>query len=260
MLRAGTTRDVVAIRANHASHAYGLKILSWSKLPDDSALNSRCILIPMSEATQTDLSKPDDPEIQRWATALQAQLLQYRFENYNKVRPAPVKGDERLRPRCRDLLRALSAASLQDPERSQSLVHFFRYCHAVRLEPLSLAECSSLILFSFIHSREFTPSILTGDLTKKVNRCLELSGARLRLQPRKVGAILTSLGFTNRSRGNSGCWLHLENEDEVKIHDLAKNYGIDRTSEDILREPDALCPYGSRPRDLCPFCDEKKIG
>ena len=114
-----------------------------------------------------------------------------------------------------------------------------------------------LALFSFIHSRERARSILTGDLTKKVNQWLELSGARLRLQPRKVGAILTSLGFINRTRGNSGCCVHIEHEDEVKIHALAKNYGIEKTSEQILREPQALSPYGS-PKDWCPFCDAAK--
>lgn len=264
MLRTGTTQDVVAVRGN-TFHAYGAKVMSWLELPNDPALNSRCILIPMVEATQPlmfeptqPLANPSDPEIRRSATALQAQLLQYRLENYDKVKSAPIKGDERFRPRCRDLFRALCAASLQDPERSEALFNFFRHCYAVPLEPLGTEQNAVLLtIFSLIHSREYTDSLLIGDLTKKVNHCLELSGARLRLQPRKVGAILTSLGLTNRSRGNSGCWLHLENEDVVKIHDLAKNYGIDKTSEQILREPNALCPYGS-PRDWCPFCDAAK--
>jgi hypothetical protein len=245
MLRSGATRDVVAVRANKTFHTYGAKVVSWAELPNDSALNSRCILVPMFEASQPNLSKPNDPEVERRAMELRTQLFQYRLENYNKVRPLPIKGDEIFRPRSRDLLRVLCAGSLQDPERSESLVKTFRYCQAVPLEPLSTERNAVLLaLFSLIHGREGDRSILTGDLTKKVNQCLELLGVRLRLQPRKVGAILTSLGFTNRSRGCSGCWVHIENEDLVAIHHLAKNYGLDKTSQHLL--PDLR---------ECPLCE-----
>lgn len=235
ILRTGTTRDVVAVRANHTFHAYGAKVLSWLEPPDDSALNSRCILIPMFETTQTNLSQPNDPEVERAATALQAQLLQYRLENYSKVGPAPLKGDEGLRPRSRDLLWALSAASLQDPARSQTLLEFFNSGNAVPLEPLTSEQNAVVLtLFAFIHAGENVLSLRTSDLTRNVNHCLRLSGEKMSLAPRKVGAVLTSLGFSNRTRGNSGWCVYFNQGDIKKIHQLAENYGIDRASQRLI--------------------------
>jgi hypothetical protein len=114
MLRAGTMRDVISVQANRSFHAYGAKAISWLEPPDDTALNSRCVFISMFETTRTDLLRPDDVEVVREAASLQAQLLQFRFENYYRVQPGPVSGDEVVRPRSRDLLRALAAAHSQD--------------------------------------------------------------------------------------------------------------------------------------------------
>jgi hypothetical protein len=235
ILRTGTTKDVVSVRANHSFHAYGAKVISWLEPPDDSALNSRCILIPMFESTQTDISKPNDPEVERTATALQAQLFQYRLENYSKVASTPIKGDEGLRPRSRDLLRALCAASLQDSQRSQALLWFFKSGNAVPLEPLASEQNAVLLtLFAYIHAGENATSLRTSDLTRNVNHCLRLSGERMSLTPRKVGAVLTSLGFSNRTRGNSGWCVYFYQDDIKKIHQLAENYGIDRASQHLI--------------------------
>src|SRR5258707_5541772 len=124
MLRAGTTREVLAVRRNRTFHSFGAKVISSLEPPDDAALNSRCIVIPMSESKSTALVRPDEPAVQQQAADLQAQLLRFRFEKYRRVQPAAVPGDECLRPRTRDLLRALTAAH-GDVPRSQRLLKFF---------------------------------------------------------------------------------------------------------------------------------------
>jgi hypothetical protein len=235
ILRTGTTKDVMSLQANHSFHAYGAKVISWLEPPDDPALNSRCILIPMSEAIRTDLCATSDPAIKQAAATLEAQLLQYRLENYAKVKLSRIEGDQELRPRSRDLLRTLSAASLQDADRSQSLLKFFISGNAVPLEPLSLEQNAVLLaLFVLIHAGENVCSLRTCDLTRNVNHCLRLSGDKRCLQPRKVGAVLTSLGFSNRTRGNSGWCVFFLQGDMKKIHQLAENYGIDRASERVF--------------------------
>src|SRR6266849_2625071 len=75
ILRSGTTRDVLAVRKNGIFHCYGAKVICWLESPDDAALNSRCILIPMSESKSISLVWTDDPKVQQMATDLQAQLL-----------------------------------------------------------------------------------------------------------------------------------------------------------------------------------------
>jgi hypothetical protein len=234
MLRSGTTRDVLAVRRNRIFHCYGAKVISWLETPDDAALNSRCVLIPMFESKNSALVRLDEPKVQQMAADLQAQLLRFRLENYNAVKPAAVAGDEVLRPRTRDLLRALSAGDAQDAGRCQDLLKFFESGEAVPLEPLSPEHNAVLCaLFAIIHPGDFS-LIWISHLTDKVNRFLEQSGDRLRLLPRKVGAVLTSFGFTNRTRTNSGWVLYLSQQDAEKLHQLAACYGIDGFKDRFL--------------------------
>ncbi len=228
ILRSGTTRDVLAVRKNRTFHSFGAKVISWLEPPDDPALNSRCVLIPMFESKSTALVRTDESEVRQWAAQLKAQLLRFRFENYKRVESAPVPGDEGLRARTRDLLRALTAAHA-DVQRSQGLLRLFESGQGVQQEPLDPEHNAVLrALFSMVHLREDFTSIWISDLTQQVNVFLELEGEKLRLQPRKVGAVLTSLGFSSRARTNSGWVLSLTRRDAEKLHQLAASYGVDR--------------------------------
>ena len=140
MLRSGTTRDVVAVKRNQAFHSYGAKVISWLEPPNDPTLNSRCILIPMFESKSSDLLRVEDALVQQLAADLQAQLLRFRLEKYKTVRQLPVSGDEVLRPRTRDLLRALAAVHAQVEERCQDLVRFFQSSERATAGPLCGAE------------------------------------------------------------------------------------------------------------------------
>jgi hypothetical protein len=244
MLRAGTTREVLAVRRNRTFHSFGAKVISSLEPPDDAALNSRCIVIPMSESMSTALVRPDEPAVQQQAADLQAQLFRFRFENYRRVQPAAVPGDECLRPRTRDLLRALTAAHADVP-RSQSLLKFFETGQGVQAEPLAPEHNAVLrALFSAIHIPGDITCIWISDLTQRVNIFLELAGEKLRLQPRKVGAVLTSLGFSSHARTNSGYVISLYRQDAEKLHQLAASHGIDGIGdsfEGIPLEECSLC-------------------
>jgi hypothetical protein len=245
ILRAGTTRDVVSVLGNRTFHSFGAKVISWLEPPDDTALNSRCVFISMFETARTDLARPGDIEVEREAAVLRSQLLQFRFENYRDVRVSPVPGDEILRPRSRDLLRALSAAHLQDVIRSKHLLKLFDSGQAVPEEPLSPEQNAVLLaLYSIIHLRKDYTFIQTGDLTKTVNLYLKKAGEGLRLRPRKVGSVLTSLGFCNRQRTNSGWIVSLSRGDAEKIHQLAEHHGIDKMRDGFQKVSSAEC-------DLC---------
>ena len=242
----------MSVLANRTFHAYGAKVISGLEPPDDTALNSRCVLIPMCETTRTDLFRPSDVEVEREAAGLQAQLLHFRFENYRKVEPGPIPGDEILRPRSRDLLRTLSAAHLQDGKRSQRLLEFFDSGQAVPQEPLSPEQNAVLrALYSVIHVQKGFVSVQTSDLTELVNYCLRSAGETLRLRPRKVGAVLTSLGFSNRTRTNSGWFVSLNREDGEKLHQLAEHYGIENLAERFQKLSRDDC-------DLCKAAATKK--
>jgi hypothetical protein len=245
LLRCGTTRDAISVRGNQILHSYGAKVMSWLEPPNDPALNSRCILIPMFETTKSGLAKPTDPEIQGLASALQAQLLQFRFENYKKLQLGPIPGDEVLRPRSRDILYALSAAHPQDSKRYGALLDLFKSGEAIPQDSLSMEQNAVLrALFSMIHFHKSVVSIQTLHLTNAVNYFLRRADEKLRLQPRKVGAVLKSLGFSNRKRTHLGWILSLDQDDAEKIHQLAECYGIDDLRDNSLvvsRDECALC-------------------
>jgi hypothetical protein len=244
ILRSGTTRDVLAIRKDYSFHSYGAKVISWLESPDDAALNSRCVLIPMFESKSAALVRTEEPAVQQLALELQAQLLRFRFENYKSVKPAPVPGDEGLRPRTRDLLHALTAAHA-DVQRSQRLLTFFESGQGVQAEPLDPEHNAVLrALFSTVHCSEDFSSMRIKDLTREVNRSLQLEGEKLRLQPRKVGAVLTTLGFSSRTRTNSGWTVSLSRRDAEKLHQLVASYGVDRAGRsfrNISADKCSLC-------------------
>jgi hypothetical protein len=160
-------------------------------------------------------------------------------------------------------LRTLSAGHTQDAERCQALLKFFESGEAVPLEPLSPGHNAVLrTLFVMIHPDDFS-LLWISHLTDKVNRFLEQSGERLRLLPRKVGAVLTSFGFTNRMRTNSGWVLYLSQRDAEKLHQLAACYGIDGFNDRFLSmspEGCALCRAAGLHGDRRSVCSEKTEG
>jgi hypothetical protein len=244
LLRMGTTRDVLAMRKGRVLNAYGPKVISWQEPPDDRALNSRCLEIQMIETEKASLQRLDDPSLKDQAAKLQAQLLQYRFENYKKVHSITIPENLRLRPRSRALLNSLVAPCGEGIGISPALIEFFNRRECWAQEPLPPEEGAVLAtLFSEIHQTAYSGRMSINDLTTKVNLILETGGEHLRLSPRKVGAVLSSFGFTWKQRTNRGWRLVLESAEQAKIHKLLEIHGIDLKLDRFLRAGfSASCP------------------
>ena len=251
LLRMGTTRDVVAMRRDRVFHAYGPKVLCWLEPPDDPGLKSRAVEIQMIEADNSDLERPTDPGIEQVAADLQARLLQFRFENYKTIRICNLPSTETLRPRSRDLLACFAAPFAEDAEVCKRLVHIFKEREIFSRDPLSPSQSAVLAaLFFCMHIDSYSGAVLVKNLTAKVNRILKAAGQPLRLQPRKVGAVLTTLGFSRRERTNIGWNIILDRTDQVRVHKLIKEHGVDFFSDQFT---DA---------DLgqCQLCQEMRAG
>jgi hypothetical protein len=148
LLRSGTTRDAISVKGNQIFHCYGAKVISWLEPPNDPALNGRCVLVPMFETTRSGLAKPTDPEVQELVSTLQ--LLQFRFENYKKLRVGA------LRPRTRDILHALSAAHPEDNKRTQELLDLLKSGEAIPQDSLSTEQ--NAVLRALFERRELFPA------------------------------------------------------------------------------------------------------
>lgn len=152
-LRAGTSKGLLSKHLRKTQHAYGTKILSGVELPDDAALKSRCIHLPMSETDRTDLPKPWDAKIAKEADGVRAQLLQFRLERFSSISARMIPGAEGLQPRSRDLLSSLLAPLEGLEFLEQLLLAFFIGTHDPSTRDLLSPAQAAVVaaLFEFVH-------------------------------------------------------------------------------------------------------------
>jgi hypothetical protein len=232
LLKTGTTRGSVTLRRGRSLKAFGPKVISCTELPNDAALNSRCIIISMLETSRTDLVKTSDKRLLDNANSLRSQLLQYRLENYHSLQPPHVEGDQGLHSRTRDLYQALALPLGNNAELCGILVHLFKIQQEINREPLSPTSAAVLrVLYEFIHSHPQDGKCAQQELTFGVNLKLAWQRENFRLNAHEVGRVLTSLGFTNRKRTNAGFVLWLDQGTRKRIHNLAHAYAIDQESQ-----------------------------
>jgi len=245
LLRSSNSPGFVSLRKDKAQMAYGPKVLAWLELPNDAALNSRCIIIPMRKTTRTDLKTPDDPNVLRFAENVRMRLLQFRFENYKRLSLPKIPSEVKLSSRMLDLYRALALPFGEDQEFCKWLPHVIAAQGQFQSRLLSPAQASALrVLHRFIHEHPTGGGIWLRDLTTSMNADLESLGEPLGLNERKVGDVLTSLGLTNRTRKNTGYVLWLSRSVRVLIHKGVRDYEVDG----VAVEPD--------PKSTCDICLE----
>jgi hypothetical protein len=234
LLRIGNTPGSLVLRHKQSWNVFGAKVICWRELPDDAALNSRCIILPMHGVNDPALRLPDDPEIVSAADSLQAQLLYYRLSNYNNIAARNLELKEALPPRKRELYFALAAPCSTDKESREFLLNYFREHTTHSEDSLSAAEYSVIFaLFHLAHMPEHRGQPLTKEIAARANRYLRDEHERIQLEIRRVGAILTSFGFTKRRRIEKGWTLVLEKEDHRRLHKIAECQWIDHLRNDM---------------------------
>ena len=235
LLRVGNTPGSLVLRHKQAWNVFGAKVICWRELPDDAALNSRCIILPMHAVNDPALRLPDDPEIVEAAATLQSQLLYYRLANYQRItKPANDESIKTLPPRKRELYVALVAPCLGEEPSRNFLLDYFRDDSRNQDEnSLSSAEHAVVAaLFLSAHMPELHGRLLLKDVAARANRHLQADGESLRLSVRHVGIIATSFGFSRRHRTTNGWKLLLEKSDQRPLHDMAAYYGVNQFPED----------------------------
>jgi hypothetical protein len=245
LLKIGSTRGSVTLRKGRSVNPFGPKVISCTELPNDAALNSRCVIIPMQETHQTNLAKVTDKKILDIADVLQKQLMRYRLESYKSLKLPKVEGDERLYSRTRDLYQALALPLGSNAELCAFLVSCFENQQEIVREPLAPALAAVLrVLYGRIHLRPKDGQWANKELTLSANFALESLQETFRLNAHDVGRALTSLGFTSRKRTNAGFILYLDLRTRKRIHKMAHDYRIDQESqfrEDGFGEDCELC-------------------
>jgi hypothetical protein len=246
LLKASSTRDFVSLRKDKARLAYGPKVFTWLELPNDPALHSRCVIVPMHKTTRTDLWRPDDPRVLYVATQARMRLLQFRFERFRDLPMPEPPAEVQLSGRPLDIYRALALPFDRDQKTCRILGLLLSHQNQLHARMLSVAHASTIrILYDSIHTYPEARGFSVSALTAAVNSDLESCGESAGLTPRKVGDILTSLSFTHRTRQNNGYFLWLERSDRTRIHATARDYGIEGTLADSIEDCKICTPASS---------------
>ena len=246
LLRVGSTPGSIAIRKNKAFNPYCPKIVCWTELPDDQALNSRCVIIPLQESERKDLLRVTDPKIQAFADNIPQMCQQYRLEKFNRLSLARVPGDEFLNSRSRDLYEAL-ALPIDDANIREFLAAQFQTQQNFNREPLSPVQAAVLqTLDWYIHANGTDSTCANSDLTDAVNLQLKYDHELFHATPHQVGHVLTSFGLTERKRTNAGWVLLLSRDTRKRIHTLLRRYAVELDSS-VNREGCGLCSDAKNP-------------
>ena len=246
-LRSGTSPDIVRSGWSQSYRTYGSKVVTWTELPNDEALNSRCVIIPMQETSRTDLQRPNYPEIVAAAGTLQGRLLKFRFEKYSTVQLAQVPVPKHLRSRNRDLYEALALPIADDREACVRLLECMGQQHMLHDPSLPPDQTAVLeTLFHYIHIHPEQGTLAFRHLTQNVNLNLEQAGERFRLTPKGVGTELKTLGLlSDRKRTSLGWAGFLDRATQKRIHELVSRHGLDGIADgspsQMLEEPCEFC-------------------
>jgi hypothetical protein len=244
-LRAGTSKGLLAKHLWKTRHAYGTKVLSGIELPDDAALRSRCIHLPMNETDRTDLRRPWDAQIVKAADEVRGQLLQFRLERYASISPRIISGAEKLRPRSRDLLYSLLAPLEGVEHLEQFLLAFFVGIHDPSTRDLLSPSQSAVVaaLFEFVHHPAKLGFVRVGAVATLATRILEETGERFKLNPRATSSILASMGFSDRSRSSQGSLVSFDKETVAKIHRLKRIHDVQWPESVLLKAQVGACSF-----------------
>jgi len=228
LLKVSSTPDAVSLRKGSARLAYGPKVFAWLELPNDAALNSRCLILPMHRTSRTDLKNPSDRQILGSAKAARKHLLYFRLEQFKNSVVPELPSEVSLSARPLDLYQAIAFPFVSDQHMCLKLARLVARQRQHQTEILSPPQTSLLrVLYVCIHQRAKMFVIPIKHLTAAVNNDLAQLGEGHRLNERKIGAILTSLSLTNRSRTNEGYVLWLSHSDRERIHASVRDYLIE---------------------------------
>lgn len=240
LLRVGSTKGSVVIRKNKAFNAYCPKVVCRTELPNDTALNSRCVIIPLQESERTNLRRVTDPKIQALADDARQMLQHYRLDNYNRLSLARVPGAEQLNSRTRDLYEAL-ALPINDAKIREFLAVQFQQQQDFNREPSSPVQAAVLhTLDSYIHAYGTDATCGNSNLTEAVNLKLKYDREVFHASPHQVGHVLTSFGLTERKRTNAGWLLLLSRDTRARVHTLLRRYAVEIDTS-VNREGCSLC-------------------
>ncbi len=258
LLRTGSTRGIPVVRNGRIYSTYGFKVICSRQLPDDTALSSRAIALSILPSLK-ELKPLTGEEMRRITEEFQPRLLVFRLTHYPAVRDFRMQSCnlDDMTPRGRQLARVLTAPLAGDEQEQVDLIALLqerdreaRVERCLELEWLGVEALFGICHEQLPHGGRVS-EILMGGVANQINETLKYRGDDSRLKARKAGAIVKSLGIKSETLGNLGRGVRVTQAFRRKIHELARQLGIDRTHIATLSGLDH--GYGGAP---CALCEE----
>lgn len=251
ILAAGARSDSYFLRSWSAQTAFGLHMLASSEdldslesLPGGFAITLSLLEFPKWHAL-------DDPQTLREGGELRNCLLGFRFASIDSLK-IPDNAAEYAYSKRGIITGVLLAPFTDDVEYCSTLAEDLSdidFCRVDRLPAGGIATTTAALRVAHDQEQVREGEMLMKELTEKVNGILGEMGESLRLTPKKVGAILSGLGFPKRTRRGRGYALELDREVLETIHREAKHFGV--------FEGNPYLPGG--PTIECEFCRKYRL-
>jgi len=165
----------------------------------------------------------DDIE-EKLANEFQAKLLQYRIDNFAKVRRSDFDAPQ-LAGSARVIARFLGSCFPGDRELQSGVLRSLAGMHEAARVALAMRPESLLVEALLIQCHEGKEAVYVGDVTNSVNAILRERGESFKVNARAVGPKIDSLGlFTERDA--SGYAFKVTNEIRRQVHQLAGAYAV----------------------------------
>jgi hypothetical protein len=226
ILELGTQRDVFALQGTGLVSPFGLNIIATL---DSGAFehNGDYLRIHLEPFGRPQAGKLSDPQWIQQADSLQQKLQQLRFDELasagNSRTPPSTPGMRGLSEGARQIV----APFLADETLGRELIDAVKTCGGVVFSRLPSRQRAVLAaMFNLVHEKG-RECFLVGEAATLANQFLGDFGEAFNLTPKRVGKIMSDLGFKANYRVDRGLSLELEEEVAEGLHRCAKFYGID---------------------------------
>jgi hypothetical protein len=190
---------------------------------------------------------------------LQAQLLQYRLRNFEKVKASSFDAPRLAYP-ARHVARTLGACIVDDSEAVSRITSLLQDQDEDSRVRDSTAIPSVVIEAALVlcHEKERSAT-LVGELATISNAIFKGRDETIELEARATGSVLSSIGLFTQRIGSAGRGLLLTNDMRRRIHELAWRYNVlsvQHQIEDLCRYcGEARAQFTLRPNPKQPVCE-----
>jgi hypothetical protein len=176
----------------------------------------------------------NEPDLVELAARFQPQLLQCRLDRWQQVAASTWDQQEFASP-TRELAHGFGICLPSDQLRGE-LVGLLRGHEEEAQVACSTNDRALVIegLLAVCHDPQ-KESVFVASLTAIVNTIFKMRGETSQLKPRRVGALLKSLGIPAERLGKAGRGLLLREQTRAAIHTLAKEFAVRSIQDKVQR-------------------------